>query len=117
MGKEVLVFIAKLVWTNPQNYVRGEKYYCIDDGKVRHFSNIKCTMEELADTMHKGRYLSEPVYPQDKIIFKPPCKAETIYGDGYFGRPLVPSRVYCYESLKRKQIKQLENHLARLRRA
>jgi hypothetical protein len=112
MSREVLVCIAQLVWPKP---CRGEKYwYCIDDGQYRSLSNMECTtIKELAEEL----LLSGPLSPQDKIIYKPPVDEEMTYADGYFGRRAVAAEGYLYKPLKRKQIKQLENHLARLRRA
>lgn len=116
MVKDVLVCIARHVWSNPYN-VRGEKYYYLDDGKSCVLSNVTCTsIKDLAKDMHTGLGISGPVFPQDNIIYKPFVEAETIYADGYFGRPLVPADVYRYEPLKRKQRKELEKHLKGLRK-
>ena len=114
MGKKILICLARLTWSNPYN-VRGEKFYYVNDGRECFLSNTEfTTMKELAEELHEGIGLSGPLSPGDKIIYKPQTDSETIWADGYFGRPAIPAEVYCYESLKRKLRKELESHLTRL---
>ena len=49
-------------------------------------------IDELADWLFNGIGLDVPI-KQDRISFETPCHSETIYVDGYFGRPVIPAFV------------------------
>jgi len=117
MVKKVLVCIAELTWSQGGHPERGERYwYYVDDGKSSCFTNKGCTsIKELAEQLHEGILLSEPLSPKDRLVYEPRTNSEMLYVDGFFGRSAIPSEGYYYESLSRRQIKQLEKHLARLR--
>ena len=115
MAKEILVCNAKKVWRTPAN-TPNEKYFLIDDGKKTFLTQV--SLEELAGFLIKGVFLSEPLYAdsrEPKIVYKPKISAQTIYEDGFFGRPLIPVEVIAFSPLRKKQVKELEEKLNYLR--
>lgn len=113
---EFNIFRAKEVWSNP-DIVRGEMFYEIRDGHSSMLSNIECTsMKDMAETLYTGAGISKNFMPGDTINHRPPRSVETVYIDGYFGRPIVPAAVYKYSPLKRAELKELKEELEKLQR-
>jgi hypothetical protein len=108
---KLLVYIAKLIWSNP-DIVKNETYYCVGYGTKTTLSNIETT--DLSDLAKEIIHSEEISKTGCEIGYVPPPSPELTYVDGYFGRPPVPAHVYVYKPLKRKQIKELQSHLERL---
>jgi hypothetical protein len=112
--KEVIVGIAKHIWTNP-NRIKGETFYFIFDAQGEQLLNVKSfSLEGLAETIRYGIGYT-PFGNEYKIINAPGSSNETLFLDGYFGRPLVPAAVYNYRPLKRKQLNEILAHMEKLR--
>lgn len=107
MERDVVVCLAELVWTSSGAPNRNERHwFYVADSKTGCYSNRKCTtIKELADSLAGHNISYEPHKP-----------AEILFGDGYFGRPAIPSAGYIYRPLSRRQRETLERHLARLQK-
>ena len=114
--KEIIVGIAKHVWSNPDRIFNGDKFYFTISLRSEHHLNIKSTsLEQLAKSICDDiGYVS--FGNEFEIKNAQGRSAEMHFLDGYFGRPLVPAHVYTYEPLKRKQFKELQSHLEKLRK-
>jgi hypothetical protein len=111
-GREILVCMVRTVWSNGTDKGDKEKFYLVSDGKEEYQTNIECiTLEKLAKDICTGLCLSGPLGLEDRVIFEPPVGRQTIYTDGYFGRPKVPSHVEKYWPLKKKDIQKLLEYI------
>ncbi len=111
LRKEIFVYRATHFWSQGSGYIRKDRYWYVIDDKVdgASFSNA-----ELHDMKDLAKELYQRLQPGDTVSYKPPVSSETMYGDGFWGRPLVPSNYFEYKPLKRKQIKELQGYLERL---
>jgi len=115
-GREILVCMVRTVWSNGTDKGDKEKFYLVSDGAEEHHANIECTtLEELAKEICEGLCLSAALGLDDKVILEPPISHRTIYADGYFGRPLIPSHVEKYWPLKKKDAKELLKYINKYR--
>lgn len=112
---KVTVCRSRWVWSNPRPVYRDNNFYYITDGVKGCHTSIKYTsLEQLARELYDGVFTSKPVRDPNMIDPKPATPYETYYLDGYFGRPLIPSKTYRYFPLKRKEFKELKEHLMKL---
>lgn len=107
--RSVLVCNAKLVWT-PSSSPNEHYILVTDTGRDgSYLTNRECaSFEEIAEEI-----LS--LGADFKIVYEPGVPMEMLYVDGYFGRPLIPVEGYQLSKLNRRQVKELETHLSRLK--
>lgn len=111
----VIVCRAKKIWSNPMPIFRGNNYYFVTGGRDGHHLFMEhFTLEELARELYGGNLTSKPVLDPQRIDPRPMAPSVVYYIDGYFGRPPIPSTIYSYHPLKRKELKELKGHLIKL---
>jgi len=111
-GKKFLVCRAKHTWSYPDQVHTNRRFFYVGDDRDGYlFGEDRYDMEGLAG-------LLPPDLEPDNIDFEPPIEAQTLYADGYWGRPVIPVEVYAYRPLTGKQRTELKSILsARLREA
>lgn len=79
---------------------------CAKSSFQTHGTKTKAIKEAINHVVEKG-----PIKDR-KIIFLPIEDSHTVYADGYFGRPLVPSCYWIIKKLSRRQIEFAKKYIA-----
>jgi len=110
--REIIVCRAQVVWMNP-DYFPGDKIYLYVSDDSGDFMT-QGPLEDLANFLIQGIALRKPLFEGDekpKINYNPPCKAQLIHIDGYFGRPPVPAELLRLYSLEPGEIDDFKRYL------
>ena len=107
---QMLICNAQVVWVASDFYPENEKYILVDTLKECFCTQMSLT--ELTRQLFKNYFLNNT--SNLERIYTPPRDKYLEWGDGYFGRPKIPIRLWQFSPLFSNQIAELETHLLQL---